>query len=192
MVEDDVEARSTRLKELEAVIDDGLPTFIKVGQALAEIRDEELWMLDGSTSFADYAGRRFGFGQSYAYRVAASARIVGELSPIGENIKNEAQARQLATVASTDGLRTARDVLRRALRSKKPLTAELLRDIWIRTRGGSPRTPSLSEARTDWRAVSARRTPVEVADQLAEQIERGRVDRAWVAGLVAELRRRIK
>lgn len=44
---------STRLVELEEIIERGVTTFIKVGEALAEIRDKELYLVEYKT-FEDY------------------------------------------------------------------------------------------------------------------------------------------
>lgn len=84
------------LVQLEAVIETGLAEFVKVGNALAEINDKQLFRATHAT-FVEYAKDRFGLGRSHAYRVMDAARIVTELpSPIGDTIKFESQARALA------------------------------------------------------------------------------------------------
>jgi hypothetical protein len=82
----------------EREIEKGLPQFIGVGNALGEIMVKELWR-EGYSSFADYALKRWGLGKSHAYRLIDAAKVVTELSPIGENPRtrpiNEHQVRPL-------------------------------------------------------------------------------------------------
>lgn len=67
-----------RLDELEGVIERGLQTFVNVGNALREIRDEGLYTVDHDT-FETYCKERWGFNRSYAYEQIAAAEVVGRL-----------------------------------------------------------------------------------------------------------------
>jgi len=71
---------TNRLAELEAVIDAGFDTYIAVGQALATIKDERLY-LNSHTNFRDYLQDRFGISRSHGYNLinaAAAAAMVGD------------------------------------------------------------------------------------------------------------------
>jgi hypothetical protein len=73
---------TNRLAELEAVIDAGFDTYIAVGQALATIKDERLY-LNSHTNFRDYLQDRFGISRSHGYNLinaaAAAAMVEGDV-----------------------------------------------------------------------------------------------------------------
>ncbi|HET7037948.1 MAG TPA: hypothetical protein VFI42_19905, partial [Thermomicrobiaceae bacterium] len=62
-----------RLAELEAVIERGVPTFMEVGQALAEIRDARLYR-ETHTTFEAYCRERWGFTSSRARQLIGASR----------------------------------------------------------------------------------------------------------------------
>jgi hypothetical protein len=74
----------------EAIIDDGLRTFIEVGTALATIRDRQLYRATHGT-FANYAQQRYRLSRSHAHRMINAAAVVH----VTDDIENEAQAREL-------------------------------------------------------------------------------------------------
>lgn len=76
-------------------ITDGLQTCFDTGVALIEIRDGKLYR-DEFDTFGDFCQQAYQIGRSYAYRLIESAEI--KMSPIGDKIQNEAQARALASV----------------------------------------------------------------------------------------------
>lgn len=88
----------TRLRSLEIVIEEGKQTFIDVGNALAEIKEQELYKLTHST-FADYCKERWGFNKAYANHVIRAAELVSSL-PAGAAtiVATETQARELQKV----------------------------------------------------------------------------------------------
>ena len=91
---------STRLKQLEEIIQDGLKTIVnsqfKVGAALIEIRDKTLYM-DTHPTFEKYCREQWDMGKSRAYQLIAAAQIENHLSTIVD-IKptHESQVRPLA------------------------------------------------------------------------------------------------
>lgn len=115
-----VGAEANRLAVCEAIIDEGLRTFVEVGTALATIRDERLYRAT-HTDFASYAQARFGLGKAYAHRVIGAAKV--KLSPIGDTISNEAQAREL--VPLLDDPERMREIVERAQASGKITAASL-------------------------------------------------------------------
>jgi hypothetical protein len=85
------------LKRLESVVADDMGRFIKVGEALAKIRDGWLHR-ETHPRFEDYVIEKFDMKRAHAYRLIAQASVMNELSPIGDirKPKNEAQARELS------------------------------------------------------------------------------------------------
>jgi hypothetical protein len=88
---------SSRLANLEAVITEGLGTFVAVGRALTEIRDAELYRATHS-SFEAYCQERWGFKKSRAYQLISAAGVVENVHSCGNAPTNEAHARELGKV----------------------------------------------------------------------------------------------
>ena len=78
----------------------GLATFVEVGRALAEIRDQRLYRASHRT-FEEYCHERWLLSRTRAYRLIDAAAVV---SPIGDGQppKNEAQARELVPLLRED------------------------------------------------------------------------------------------
>ena len=74
-----------------------MATFVEVGQALAQVRDAELYRETDGT-FEKYARRRWDMQKSQAYRMIESSAITRSISPRGdiERPRTERQARPLA------------------------------------------------------------------------------------------------
>lgn len=86
----------SRLVELEAVIERGLTTFIEVGQALMEIRDQRLYRAEYAT-FEDYCSKRWLISRPRAYQLMDAAKVAGVLSTTVDTMPgSEAVARELA------------------------------------------------------------------------------------------------
>lgn len=83
------------LKKLETIIDNGLQTFVEVGNALMRIRDARLYRLAHST-FEEYCHQRWGMRRSYAYELIDTSKTVRNLSGIPDIPTNVAQVRPLA------------------------------------------------------------------------------------------------
>ncbi len=87
------------LAQCEEAIDRGIRTFIEVGNALTRVRSGRLYRADHFT-FEDYCRDRWGLRRKRAYDLIGAAKVVAELSPMGDNPApaNERQARELARV----------------------------------------------------------------------------------------------
>lgn len=88
-------------QELEMIIESGLKTFVEVGNALSEIRDNLLYRVDHDT-FEDYCVDKWEMKKSYAHYLIKSADIAKNLSTIVDKSENnhnlptnEAQVRPL-------------------------------------------------------------------------------------------------
>jgi phage N-6-adenine-methyltransferase len=128
---------SRRLSELEDVIRSGMRTFVQVGEALMEIREDRLYREDFPT-FEDYCQERWGFTARRALQMVSAAAI-GTIVPV----QNEGQARELAPLkdepeqlreawveASSDGEPTALKVKEAVTRRRMDVHYSSERDDW--------------------------------------------------------------
>jgi hypothetical protein len=69
-----------RFRELQLIIDQGLPTFLAVGRALSAIRDEKLYR-DNWTTFEQFVRDRWALSLSRTNQIISTVRVV-------ENITN--------------------------------------------------------------------------------------------------------
>lgn len=89
-----------RFLTLEIIIQEGFETFVKVGNALLEIRDSRLYRAHYGT-FEEYCRGRWGIERAHAYRLIDAAEVVNNLSPIGDILPaNESQARPLSKLTT--------------------------------------------------------------------------------------------
>ena len=92
---------TSKLAELEDIIQRGKQTFFEVGNALAQIMEEQLYKEKGFGSFAEYCEQVWGFKKTYAYQLVKSAELVKELpapvSAVAEKL-NPRQVRELIKV----------------------------------------------------------------------------------------------
>lgn len=86
---------SARLVELEDVIERGLSNFIKVGEALVEIRDKRLYRVEYRT-FEEYCREEWQMTQQYATQLCRSSQVAAMLeSETKVSPTKEAHARPL-------------------------------------------------------------------------------------------------
>jgi ParB family chromosome partitioning protein len=85
---------TARLAELETVIERGMQTFLEVGNALMEIRDQRLYRETHAT-FEAYCRERWGWTRQHANRQIQAARMAEVLEPMGPIPENERQARAI-------------------------------------------------------------------------------------------------
>jgi len=107
-------------ESLEHEIRSGEAAFIRVGSALLQIRDGELYR-DVSPTFEGYCQTTFGWSAGYGRRLI-QAFSVAETVPIG-TLTNEGQARELAKVEPSKRA----EVLKKASESGK-VTAKAIRE----------------------------------------------------------------
>jgi hypothetical protein len=88
-----------RYQKLKAQIGLWWNDRFKIGEALGEIRDSELYRVEYET-FEAFVLTEYGFKRAQAYRLieAAAVKESVALSPIGDKLTNEGQARALALV----------------------------------------------------------------------------------------------
>lgn len=87
--------QAERLEAIEARIQKGVKSFLDVGNALMEVKQEQLWRGEYE-SFDDYCQRRWNFSQWYAYRLTSAVEVANRLDNCPKKPKQEAQLRPLA------------------------------------------------------------------------------------------------
>lgn len=122
-VADSANLKHQRLAHCEGIIKRGLHTFLEVGEALREIRDERLYEVSKyGRTFEEYAHNRFGLSRPHAYRYIDAADVQDALSPIGDRIPNESIARAL--VPLKDKPEKLRETWKRAQEWREQITGE--------------------------------------------------------------------
>lgn len=74
-----LQIRTRTLREYESIIQQGLDTFIDVGNALLEIRDNRLYK-ESYFTFESYCKERWGWERRHAYRLMDAAQVVDNVS----------------------------------------------------------------------------------------------------------------
>lgn len=117
------------LERCEVVIKQGLETFIEVGQALLTIREKRLYRLEFGT-FEDYCRDRWGMEKSQTYRLIDAAKVIDNISPIGELLpKTESQARPLTQLQPEAQREAWREVVQQSEATSQPITAAKVQDV---------------------------------------------------------------
>ena len=86
-----------RKAQLEATIEHGMQTFVEVGLALMEIRDDRLYRAEFGT-FEEYCNQRWGWTRMRASQLIAAAAVVQNVNLGLQNPATERQARPLAAL----------------------------------------------------------------------------------------------
>lgn len=120
-----------RLTELEGQVRRGLDSFVAVGNALAEIKAKNGFMLRGAKTFDEYCAKSFGFSERNGYRMIAAAETAKKVeAAVGERPRNEAAARELKAVAHDPRLlEKVNDRLKKAGQTVATATAEKIHEV---------------------------------------------------------------
>lgn len=112
----------------EAIIEAGQAIFMKVGMALARIRDARLYRATHDT-FADYVDQRWGFTRIRAYQLIEAGVVAASVSTMVDTpeIENERQARALAPIVKESGPEAGAEVLREVAESDEKVTAKAIK-----------------------------------------------------------------
>ena len=118
-------SEQTELIDCERIIGEGYTTFLKVGLALAKVRDAKLYRAEHKT-FEAYCEKRWNFSRTRAYELIASAGITNALSAMADipSPANERQARELHGLDSE----TAAAVMAEAVDEDGVVTSESIRE----------------------------------------------------------------
>jgi hypothetical protein len=113
--------QSVRKLKLIKVVDNAEAVFVEAGKALRALHAEKLY-LDECNTWDEFCLKRWGKSRAQAYRLM-DASIVVEMSPIGDKIINESQARALKDVSPQD-----HKAVMAAASTKGPATAKSLNE----------------------------------------------------------------
>lgn len=92
-------SESERLVTLESTIEKGLQTFVEVGNALMEIRDNRLYRF-GHNTFEDYCRERWQRERRWAYQLIEAAQVVENVRHGAHQVPtNERQVRPLTPLS---------------------------------------------------------------------------------------------
>ena len=131
-----------RLTELEGQVRRGLDSFVQVGNALAEIKARNGFMLRDCKTFDEYCAKTFGFSERNGYRMIAAAETAKKVeAAVGERPRNEASARVLKEISHDPKLiERVNDRLKRAGQTVATATAEKIQEVVDRVK---PQTKSM-------------------------------------------------
>lgn len=115
-----------QLQQLEKIIDENIRAFYTVGCALREIRDKQLYKLQGYSNFDDYCQERWDIQRAHAKRLAFASDVLDNLKsdPAGITFlpTNERQVRPLINLEPEEQRQVWEKVVEIA--EKKPNTGE--------------------------------------------------------------------
>lgn len=115
-------AKQSRYEVLKEKIRNWWEDRFKVGAALQEIRDQKLYQ-DEHETFEEFCQQEYGFERAHAYRLIGFAEVKTsiQMSPIGDKITRESQARALAPVPEEKRVEVLEKVA-----AKGPITARAI------------------------------------------------------------------
>ncbi len=129
------------LRRLEKVVETGLAMFHPIGEALKQIRDQKLYREKWKT-FEAYCEERFGIKRSYAHRLIEAVEI--KMLPMGNKIKNERQAREVAKAPRRQRNKVVKLADKIATERDQDLTAKVIeeaREIVVEGEVVKPKKP---------------------------------------------------
>ncbi|PWU19159.1 MAG: hypothetical protein C5B50_07285 [Verrucomicrobia bacterium] len=114
-----------QLEECEAIIATGWDNFVKVGRALASIRDQRLYRQSFRT-FDQYCAKKWHYSKPHAHRLICAAETMQILVPIGtiSYPTHEAQIRPLIGLNPEDAKTAWNNAVKAA--EGKPITASIV------------------------------------------------------------------
>lgn len=163
-----------RLQTLEEIINQNLSAFYDVGCALKEIRDNQLYKLQGYSNFEDYCQEKWDMGRTYAHRLEVAVNVIDNLKmlPIGNKILpvNESQVRPLTRLLPEEQRQAWEKVIETApvIEDKPKVTAKLVEEVVSQVTGQVPKEKKSKDEKVTYKVS------VEVDDALNEVFYRVR------------------
>ena len=111
--------QARRKAELEVIISSEIGAFKRCGIALAEVRDEGLY-LDEFDTFEEYMEEKWGMSRSRGYQLIAGAEAAKRCQPLVD-IPNERAARPLTKLEPKQQIKAAK-VLAKTAKAGQPIT----------------------------------------------------------------------
>lgn len=116
--------RNSRLHELEIIIEEGKQAFMKVAEALVEIKETELYLSTHKT-FGAYCKERWGFAKAHANHIIKAAEVVKSLPPeVATIVATESQARAIGQVPEEQRVAVMEKAQSIAKEENRPLRAK--------------------------------------------------------------------
>jgi hypothetical protein len=141
---------SSALRAYEATIEEGLSSFIRVGNALAAIRDGRLYRTTHET-FEDYCRSRWKFGRQRAYSLIDAASIAVEMFELSDTPPMvESHAAELANAPKEQRATVWKEAVESAPRKSDgspKVTASKVRAVIERKRSPAPAAPLINNDR---------------------------------------------
>ncbi len=128
------------LTDLETTIKANIKGFIKVGLALKEIKENELFR-ESYKSFEDYCKHVWGMCKTYAYDQIKAPNVVHSLSQSFRNCgnsekpvelllpQNEAQTRPLIKLPTAQQIKAWQEIIEQSAKDDVPITAKLVKKV---------------------------------------------------------------
>ena len=118
------------IDQLEQDIDDSLKAFVRLGRALTDIRDRNLYREAGYKNLEAYTLSRWGHRRSWAYQQMDAARVYGYLEDAGFSGEQmptaEATIRNMAKLSPKECVEIWKQALARTPKPTKALITELV------------------------------------------------------------------
>jgi len=159
-----------QFKKLIKIVDDGLATFIDVGNALREIRQNELY-IESHSSFESFVKDRFELSKSRAYQFIDAAEIESSIE-CDQKPKNESQYRELAKVPEESVSEVWNMAQEKAKELETPVTANIIKasasDFFDKSSDGEPESTIVDEPGDNPITIDAEFSAVETDEDIAE------------------------
>lgn len=124
------------LEDMEKRIELGMRHFVRVGQALAVIREGRLYR-ESHPTFEAYCQERFELGRRQADRLVAASNFVNKISPSGLILpKNENQVREILSLPEEVQEEAWRKVEEEATKNNGQVTGAIVREVVAEFRPG--------------------------------------------------------
>ncbi|RAJ93012.1 hypothetical protein LX87_04524 [Larkinella arboricola] len=185
-------AEAHQLAQYERIIEEGLTTFLSVGNALMAIRQEKLYRATHRT-FEAYCRERFGLKRQRAYELIGAAEVVNSLaesdsgtimSEISDKSvhyvlpERESHASVLADLSPAERRTVWQQVIEKADVLEKPITASLIKETKKQLARPSA-VPSRKKSKEVQKTEMIRRIRKAAADQDAPDV-RVEIQGSWL------------
>lgn len=137
------------LADCQSVIEQGMQTFIEVGNALMTIRSQKLYR-ESHRTFEEYVGEKFDLQRRRAYQLIEAAEVVGRLKQLDLPLNDsqgadlplmESHARAMSGLDDEELGQAWQEVQQENKIGGKPLSTEKIKAVADRIKGKPPKRP---------------------------------------------------
>lgn len=168
------ETERLKLGDLEIIIERGMQTFVEVGAALMQIREQRLYRATYS-SFEDYCQERWGWSSSRARQLIGATEVVRQFESVtpGNTPVVERHARELVSVEPEARPEVYAEAQADAAAEGTPLATRHIREAKKRREAPPPRAPE-PEPNTGTTAEDHEPDPIEEWERAEEELAKAR------------------